>query len=137
MSRPLRILYPNAWYHVMNRGRRGELIFESKDDYDLFIEVMREAIALFALKVSAYCLMPNHYHLLVQTPDANLNRCMRHSNGVYTQRFNRAHGLDGILFRGRYKSILVSEDSYLLELVRYIHLNPVRAGIVKQVEEYE
>ena len=130
-------MYPNAWYHVMNRGRRGERIFESRDDYDLFIGVMREAIELFALRVSAYCLMPNHYHLLVQTPDANLDRCMRHINGVYTQRFNRTHELDGILFRGRYKAIVVSEGSYLLGLVRYIHRNPVRAGMVEQVEGYE
>lgn len=130
-------MYPDAWYHVMNRGRRGERIFESKDDYNCFIQVMLETVDLFALKVSAYCLMPNHYHLLVQTPDANLDRCMRHINGVYTQRFNNAHGFDGNLFKGRYKSILVSQDSYLLQLVRYIHLNPVRAGIVESVEEYE
>lgn len=137
MSRPLRIMYPDAWYHVMNRGRRGERIFESNDDYERFLGVMREAVELFALRVSAFCLMPNHYHLLVQTPDANIDRCMRHINGVYTQRFNSTHGLDGILFRGRYKSILVSEDRYLLQLVRYIHRNPVRAGMVERVEEYE
>ena len=137
MSRPLRIMYPDAWYHVMNRGRRGERIFESKEDYELFLWVMLEAVELFSLRVSAYCLMPNHYHLLVQTPDANLDRCMRHINGVYTQRFNSAHGLDGNLFRGRYKSIMVSEDSYLLQLVRYIHRNPVRAGMVERVEDYK
>ncbi|MBA4366374.1 MAG: hypothetical protein C0403_01905 [Desulfobacterium sp.] len=89
MSRPLHIEYPNAWYHVMNRGRRGEPVFESKDDYARFIEILHEAIQLFALRVSAFCLMPNHYHLLVQTPDANLSRCMRHINGVYTQSYNR------------------------------------------------
>ncbi len=137
MSRPLRIKYPDAWYHVMNRGRRGERIFETKDDYERFIGVVLEAVELFSLRVSGYCLMPNHYHLLVQTPDANLNRCMRHINGVYTQRFNNAHGLDGILFRGRYKSIVVSEDSYLLQLVRYIHRNPVRAGMVERLDDYE
>ena len=130
-------MYPDAWYHVMNRGRRGERIFESKDDYERFLGVMLEAVELFALRVSAYCLMPNHYHLLVQTPDANLDRCMRHINGVYTQRFNNTHGLDGILFRGRYKSIVVSEDSYLLQLVRYIHRNPVRAGMVERAEDYQ
>lgn len=137
MSRPLRIMYPDAWYHVMNRGRHGERIFESKDDYKRFLRVMLEAVELFALRVSAYCLMPNHYHLLVQTPDANLDRCMRHINGVYTQRFNRTHGLDGILFRGRYKSIVVSGDSYLLQLVRYIHRNPIRAGMVERAEDHE
>jgi putative transposase len=137
MSRPLRIQYPNAWYHVMNRGRRREAVFESKDDFQLFLDILHEAIELFSLRISAYCLMTNHYHLLVQTPDSNLSRCMRHINGVYTQRFNAAHGLDGQLFRGRYKAILVGEDSYLLQLVRYIHKNPVRADMVKSTELYE
>jgi REP element-mobilizing transposase RayT len=80
--------------------------------------------------------MSNHYHLLVQTPAANISRCMRHINGVYTQRYNRRHRCDGQLFRGRYKSILVSGDSYLLQLVRYVHKNPVKAGIVSEPEEY-
>ena len=88
MARPLRIEYPNAWYHVMNRGRCGEQVFESKDDYVLFIELLQEAVELFALGVSAFCLMPNHYHVLAQTPDANLSGCMRHINGVYTLRYN-------------------------------------------------
>lgn len=88
MTRPLRIEYPNAWYHVMNRGRRGEQVFERKDDYELFIEILQEAIELFAFRVSAFCLMPNHYHVLAQTPDANLSGCMRHINGVYTLRYN-------------------------------------------------
>lgn len=137
MTRPLRIHYPNAWYHVMNRGRRGEQVFVSKDDYECFIAVLQEAIELFALRVSAYCLMTTHYHLLVQTPDANLSRCMRHINGVYTQRFNSRHSVDGQLFRGRYKAIVVAENSYLLQLVRYIHRNPVRAGIVEKTDDYK
>ena len=136
MTRPLRIQYPNAWYHVMNRGRRGEQVFETKTDYERFVDIILEATELFALRVSAYCLMPNHYHLLVQTPDANLSRCMRHINGVYTQRYNREHLLDGQLFRGRYKAIVVAEDRYLLQLVRYIHRNPVRATMVNNAEDY-
>jgi len=120
----------------MNRGRRGEQVFESKDDYECFIGVLQETVVLFALRVSAYCLMPNHYHLLVQTPDANLSRCMRHINGVYTQRYNSTHSLDGPLFRGRYKAIVVCEDDYLLQLVRYIHNNPVRSGRVKKAGHY-
>jgi REP element-mobilizing transposase RayT len=120
----------------MNRGRRGEHIFDIKADYERFIEVLHETIELFALRVSAYCLMPNHYHLLVQTPDANLSRCMRHINGVYTQRFNSAHSLDGQLFRGRYTAIVVAEDDYLLQLIRYIHRNPVRSRIVDTAENY-
>jgi putative transposase len=95
----------------MNRGRRGEQVFVTKDDYECFIAVLPEAIALFALRVSAFCLMTTHDHLLVQTPDANLSRCMRHIHGVYTQRFNIGHSVDGQLFRGRYKAIVVAENS--------------------------
>ncbi len=120
----------------MNRGRRNESIFVDDADYRLFLEVVQEAVSLWNLEVSAYCLMTNHYHLLVRTPDGNISRCMRHINGVYTQRFNLKHGLDGTLFRGRYKSVLVEEDSHLLELLRYIHHNPVKANIVISPEDY-
>lgn len=95
MSRPLRIEYPGAWYHIMNRGRRRENIYTTSTDYHLFVDVMKETAEMFHLKVSAYCLMSNHYHLLVHTPDGNLSRCMRHINGVYTQRYNRTHKKDG------------------------------------------
>ena len=131
MSRPLRIEYPGAWYHVMNRGRRGESVFRREKDYLTFIELLKETVEMWNLRVGAYCLMPNHYHLLIQTPDANLSRCMRHINGVYTQRFNRNHLLDGQLFRGRYKAILVDADSYLLELLRYIHRKSAGSGFGK------
>jgi REP element-mobilizing transposase RayT len=114
----------------MNRGRRAENIFSAKTDYQVFIELLKECSELWNVNISAFCLMPNHYHLLIQTQDANLSRCMRHLNGVYTQRYNRSHHCDGQLFRGRYKSILVDEDSYLLQLVRYIHRNPLRAGLI-------
>ena len=136
MSRPLRIEYPDAWYHVMNRGRQGESVFRKQDDYHIFIELLKETVEMWNLRVGAYCLIPNHYHLLIQTPDANLSRCMRHLNGVYTQRFNRNHLFDGQLFRGRYKAILVEGDSYLLELVRYVHRNPFAAGLVKVIDKY-
>lgn len=136
MSRPLRIEYPGAWYHVMNRGRRKEDIFLDESDYRLFLDVLKDTAQMWNLKVSAYCLMSNHYHLLVQTPQGNLSRCMRHLNGVYTQRFNLKHKLDGQLFRGRYKSVLVEEDSHLLELLRYIHRNPLEAGMVTGLESY-
>ena len=137
MSRPLRIEYPGAWYHVMNRGRRSEFIFLDKHDYSMFIDLLIELSEMWNANVAAYCLMTNHYHILVQTPDANISRCMRHLNSVYTQRYNSRHGFNGPLFRGRYKSILVCEDSYLLQLVRYIHKNPVKAGIVKNIPDYE
>lgn len=136
MSRPLRIQYPGAWYHVMNRGRRGEAIFTGKDDYSAFIDLLQELVEDYNVKIASYCLMTNHYHLLLQTPDANISRSMRHLSGVYTQRFNRIHHCDGQLFRGRYKSILVDADSYLLELVRYIHRNPLEAGMVENLNRY-
>ena len=120
MTRPLRIADKDAWYHVMNRGRRGEAIFAGKDDYLLFMNLLKETVALWNLRIAAYCLMENHYHLLVQTPDANISRCMGHLNGVYTQRFNRRHGCDGQLFRGRYKAVLVDADSYLFRLANIV-----------------
>jgi len=133
MARPLRIQYPDAWYHVMNRGRRGETVFADEQDYKSFIALLQETSAMWKIRVAAYCLMSNHYHVLAQTPDGNLDRCMRHINGVYTQRYNRRHHKDGQLFKGRYKAILVDADHYLLELVRYIHRNPVRAGQSKRL----
>ena len=136
MSRPLRIEYSGAWYHVMNRGRRGENIFLTASDRKVFIELLQETAEGWNLKISAYCLMSNHYHLLVMTPDGNLSRCMRHINGVYTQRFNRRHKKEGQLFRGRYKAVLVDSDNHLLEVLRYIHRDPIRAGIVKSLSDY-
>ncbi len=136
MSRPLRIEYPGGYYHVMNRGRRREKIFLSADDYEVFIKVLQETVVGWNLQVVGYCLMPNHYHLLLHTPEGNLSRCMRQINGVYTQRFNRTHQKDGQLFRGRYKAVLVEKDSYLLEVLRYIHRNPLRAGLVKRLEDF-
>ena len=136
MARPLRIEYPGAWYLVMNRGRRAEEIFHDNTDYRMFVDLLEESAEMWNIRISAFCLMPTHYHMLLQTPDANLSRSMRHINGVYTQRFNRRHTCDGQLFRGRYKSILVTADNYLLQLVRYIHRNPVRAGIAKNMDNY-
>lgn len=137
MSRPLRIQYPDAWYHVMNRGRRGEAIFPDKKSSETFIDLLKELNKVYHVKIAAYCLMPNHYHLLVQTPEANLSRAMRHVNGVYTQRFNKYHRCDGQLFKGRYKAIVVDADTYLLELVRYIHRNPLEAGLGASLGEYQ
>lgn len=136
MSRPIRIAFPGAWYHVMNRGRRSENIYLDKLDYKAFVELLQETSDAWNIRIAAYCLMPNHYHMLVNTPEGNISRAMRHINGVYTQRFNRRHHLDGQLFRGRYKSIIVNGDSYLLELVRYIHRNPLKAGIVDDLKAY-
>ena len=120
----------------MNRGRRGDAIFSCHADYEMFLALLQDAAKLWGVLVSAYCLMGNHYHILLQTPLGNLSRFMRHLNGVYTQRFNIAHWYDGQLFRGRFKSILVEEDIYLLELVKYIHKNPLKAGLVGRLEDY-
>jgi len=136
MSRPLRIEYPDAWYHVMNRGRRREKIFLTDRDRRAFIKVLQEASELWNFKIAAFCLMANHYHLLIQTPDSNLSRGMRHINGVYTQRFNREHKTDGQLFRGRYKSVLVEADNHLLEALRYIHKNPLKSGMINTLSAY-
>jgi putative transposase len=121
----------------MNRGRRFEEIFNGPKDYKAFTELLKKSSVMWNMRVAAYCLMPNHYHILVQTPDGNISRCMRHLNGVYTQFFNRRNKCDGPLFRGRYKSILVSADDYLLQLVRYIHRNPLKAGLVDDLYQYK
>jgi REP element-mobilizing transposase RayT len=120
----------------MNRGRRSEKIFVDPGDYQAFLDLLKETAEIWNIKVAAYCLISSHYHILLKTPEANISRSMRHLNGVYTQRFNRRHRLDGPLFRGRYKSIVVSADPYLLQLVRYIHKNPVKAGLVRKPEQY-
>ena len=109
MPRPLRIEYENACYHVMNRGRSRQDIFHEEKDYQSFLNTLAEAHKRFGLQIQSYCLMQNHYHLLIKTPEGNLGRAMRHINGLYTQRYNRMRKTDGPLFRGRYKAILVEE----------------------------
>ena len=103
----------------------------------MFTELLKETSEMWNIRVAAYCLMPNHYHMLLQTPEANLSRSMRHLNGVYTQRYNSRHKCDGQLFRGRYKSILIDTDSYLLQAVRYIHRNPLEAGLTDKMDSYQ
>jgi putative transposase len=125
MPRQLRMEYHNAFYHVMNRGKGRQQIFHDERYYKAFLDTIEEAHSRFAAVIHCYCLMGNHYHLLIETPLANLSRIMRHINGVYTQRYNQLKNTDGPLFRGRYKSILVDVDAYLLQLSRYIHRNPI------------
>lgn len=136
MSRPLRIEYPNAVYHVMNRGLARQPVFRHPADYETFLQVLSETHTLWGVEVLAYCLMGNHYHLCLRTPTANLGRVMRHMNGIYTQRFNRTHRRDGPVFRGRYKAIVIEVEPYLASVIRYIHLNPVQAKLVKAPEKY-
>ncbi len=136
MARPLRIEYKNAYYHVMNRGAAHRDIFQHDEHRGLFLELLGEIHEMFKVEIHAYCLMDNHYHLLLSTPNSNLGRAMRHLNGVYTQRYNRLVKTDGPLYRGRYKAILIDADNYLLSVSRYIHLNPVEAGIVEKPADY-
>ena len=131
MVRPLRIEFEGALYHVTSRGDRQEAVYLDNHDREGFLELLGHVCRRFNWVVYAYCLMGNHYHLVVETREGNLSRGMRHLNGVYTQRFNRAHGRVGHVFQGRYKAILVQKESYLLELSRYVVLNPVRARMVK------
>jgi len=131
MSRSIRIEFPDALYHVTSRGDRREDIFEDDHDREMFLATLDKTIIQFNWICYAWCLMDNHYHLLIQTPDGNLSKGMRQLNGVYTQASNRRHQRVGHLFQGRFKAILVDSDAYLLELARYVVLNPVRAGMVK------
>ena len=136
MARPLRIEFPGALYHVTARGNGGGDIFLDNQDRLALFDILGEAVKRFGWVCHAYCLMGNHYHLLIETPEANLSAGMRHVNGVYTQRFNRTHGRFGHVFQGRFKAILVERDGYLLELCRYVVLNPVRAGLAASAREW-
>ena len=136
MARPLRIEFPGALYHITSRGNARQKIFLNDKDYADFLEVLCLVVGRFNWILHAYCLMSDHYHLLIETPEGNLSRGMRQLNGIYTQQFNRRHNRVGHVLQGRYKAILVDKDSYLLELSRYVVLNPVRAGIVKTPKEW-
>jgi len=136
MARPLRIEYPGALYHVTSRGDRQESIFDDDQDRRAFLNVMGEVVSRFRWRCHSYCLMGNHYHLMIETPEANLTKGMRQLNGVFTQWSNRRHQRSGHLFQGRYKAILVDRDAYFLELGRYIVLNPVRAAMVKHPRQW-
>jgi len=136
MARPLRLEFPDAVYHVTSRGNARQAIFLDQDDRESFLGVLSSVVARFNWLCHAYCIMENHYHLLVETREGNLSWGMRQLNGVYTQVFNRRHRRVGHLFQGRYKAILVEKEAHLLELCRYVVLNPVRAGLVKRPEQW-
>jgi putative transposase len=136
MSRSLRIEYKDAWYHVMNRGARKMDIFIEDKERWLFLELLNEIYNKYQIEIHAYCLMGNHYHLLIKTPLANLSRAMQYLNGIYVQRYNKMYKTDGPLFRGRFKAVILDVDNYLLRLTRYIHLNPVKANLTKRAGDY-
>lgn len=136
MARPLRIEYPGAYYHVTSRGNERKYIFNENYDRKKFISYLESAYLRYKAVIHVYCLMDNHYHLLVETPQGNISQIMRHINGAYTTYFNIRHRRFGHLFQGRYKAILVDADAYAGELSRYIHLNPFRCGIVDTPEQF-
>lgn len=136
MARPLRLQYPGALYHVTARGNERKPTFRSDKDRETFLAVLAKTVERQRLILHAYVLMDNHYHLLLETREANLARALRDLNGVYTASFNRTHRRVGHLFQGRYKAILVEKENYLLELSRYIHLNPVRALMGVRLSRY-
>ena len=136
MARPLRLQFPGGIYHVTARGNDRRPIFEDDDDRARFLIVLASIVARYHVLCHAYCLMGNHYHLLLETPEANLSLAMRQLNGVYTQRFNRRHERCGHLLQGRFGAQLVAQDAYLWEVCRYIVLNPVRAGLVAHPRQW-
>ena len=137
MSRPLRLEYAGALYHVTARGNERKPIYLEENDFQLYLEVLGDVCNQYHWVIHAYCLMTNHYHLIIETPEANLSKGMRYLNGVYTQKFNRKYRRVGHLYQGRYKAILVEKDNYLLELSRYVVLNPVRAKMVGVASEWQ
>ena len=136
MARPLRLEYEDALYHITSRGNTRESIFLDDKDRTRFLVILSDAVKRYGWICHAYCLMSNHYHLLIETPDANLSRGMQFLNGVYTQWFNRRHQRVGHLLQGRFKGILIEKESHLLEVARYIVLNPVRAKMVRSIRDW-
>lgn len=137
MARPVRIEYEGAFYHILSRGERKENIFFSDTDRRKFLEKLKETVDKFIIKIHCYVLMDNHYHLLVETPRGNLVRAIHYLNTSYSNWFKVKNNIIGSVFQGRYKSILVEKESYLIVLSAYIHLNPVRSGLTMNLEDYE
>ena len=136
MARPLRIEYDGALYHVTSRGNERKLVFKDDTDRNIFLDTLHKVTQRYNWLCHAYCLMNNHYHLVIETPDGNLSKGMRQLNGVYTQTFNKRHKRVGHIFQGRYKAILIQKESHLLEVCRYVVLNPVRAKTVTGAKEW-
>lgn len=136
MSRPVRIEFPGAHYHVTSKGTNEQVVFLDDEDRAVFLNVVDSVVSRFNWVLHSYVMMQNHYHLVVEVPDANLSKGMRQLNGVYTQHFNRRHGREGPLFQGRFRSVLFEPASYLLPLCRHVVLNPVRVGETRSANTY-
>jgi len=136
MPRLPRIEYPGAYYHVINQGVNRSNIYHTEQDYITFLKCLSAAHQKYEIECHGFCLMPNHYHLIIRTPVPHLSMAIRTLSGTYAQYFNRTHERDGPLFKGRFQAILVDADAYLPVLSRYIHLNPVKAGMVKRPQDY-
>ena len=136
MTRPLRLEFPGALYHVTSRGDRQQTIFSDAADRLKWLSVLGLICTRYNFSVYGFCQMTNHYHMIVETAEGNLSQGMRQLNGLYSQYFNRRHEMVGHLFQGRYKAILVQREAYLLELARYVVLNPLRAGIVMSLDDW-
>jgi REP element-mobilizing transposase RayT len=137
MARPLRICYPGAFYHITSRGNERKAIFKGRADREKFLSYLESAVLRYDAIIHVYCLMDNHYHLLLETPYGNLSQIMRHINGAYATYFNTKHQRPGHLLQGRFKAILVEFDAYSKELSRYIHLNPLRANMIHDLDDYK
>ncbi len=136
MARPLRIQFPGAFYHVTSRGNERKAIFRNDRDRQKFLSYLASAHERYGAKIHLYCLLDNHYHLLLETPRGNLSQILHHLNGAYTTYYNVKRRRSGHLFQGRYRALLVEMESYCQELSRYIHLNPVRAALVEVPEDH-
>jgi len=136
MARQLRIDHPGAFFHVYSRGNRKQEVFLSDEDRSYFLKILGDACGEFGVRIHAFCLMPNHYHLFAEVLFGGLSKTLHWINTSYTVYFNKKHDRCGHLFQGRFKSILVQAETYAWELVRYIHLNPVRAGLARRPEDY-
>lgn len=136
MARSLRVAYPNAWYHVANRGAGRQRVFRNDEHRKILLGLLDDLLARFNVETHAYCLMSNRYDLIVRTPAANISVAMRHLNGVYTQQYNRLVGRDGALFRGRYRAILLEPAVCLVAVSRHIHRRPLVTGNVPRLDRY-
>jgi len=137
MSRPLRLELSGGLYHVTSRGDRREDIYVDDEDREEWLSLLGRVCYRFKWRCHAYCLMDNHYHIVIETAEANMSKGMQQLNGVYTQYYNRRHSRVGHVFQGRFKGILVEQDAYLLELARYVVLNPLRAKMIKDIQSWK